>query len=28
MMVVMEQTRTRIKVFHICDAYDIASIKA
>ena len=28
MMVVVEQTRTRIKVFHICDAYDIASIKA
>jgi hypothetical protein len=28
MMVVVEQTRTRIKVFHICDSYDIASIKA
>ncbi len=28
MMVVVEQTRTRIKVFHICDAYDISSIKA
>jgi hypothetical protein len=24
MMVVVEQTRTRIKVFHICDSYDIA----
>lgn len=28
MMVIVEQTRTRIKVFHVCDAYDIASIKA
>jgi hypothetical protein len=28
MMTIEEHTRTRIKEFHICDAYDIASIKA
>jgi len=28
LMLVKEQTRTRSKVFHICDPYDIASIKA
>lgn len=28
LMLVKEQTRTRTKIFHICDAYDIASIKA
>jgi hypothetical protein len=27
-MLVKEQTRTRSKIFHICDPYDIASIKA
>lgn len=27
-MVLIQQTRTRSKIFHICDAYDIASIKA
>jgi hypothetical protein len=27
-MLIKEQTRTRSKIFHICDAYDIASIKA
>ena len=28
LMLIVEQTRTRMKVFHICDAYDIASIRA
>jgi hypothetical protein len=28
LMLIKEQTRTRSKVFHICDPYDIASIKA
>jgi len=28
MMVMVEQTRTKMKIFHICDAYDIASIRA
>lgn len=28
LMLIKEQTRTRSKIFHICDAYDIASIKA
>jgi hypothetical protein len=27
-MLLKEQTRTRTKIFHICDPYDIASIKA
>jgi hypothetical protein len=28
LMLIKEQTRTRSKIFHICDPYDIASIKA
>jgi hypothetical protein len=28
MMTIEQHTRTRIKQFHICDAYDIASIKS
>ena len=28
MMLLKEQTRNRSKIFHICDSYDIATIKA
>lgn len=27
-MLLKEQTRNRSKIFHICDAYDIATIRA
>jgi hypothetical protein len=28
MLVLKEMTKNRTKIFHICDSYDIASIKA